>query len=700
MKHTILFTLSAVLITPYLYAIEPIAPTKLPKISVYAEKNKNLKQQLGEATTATKGVAQLKDIPQIVNVVPNQILREQVATSMQAALQNVAGLSFSIGDGQRDQVMIRGFSAMTDNYVDGIRDDAMYFRDLSNVERIEVLKGPASVLYGRGSAGGLVNRINKKPSDQSLREVSLIGSTVGQRRAEADVNEKLAENMKLRLTGAIEDSDGYRQQAFLQREAVASSLLWNISAQTKLLLQADYLHDDRLADHGFPADLMTGKPVRTNAKTFYGAANAKHVGNVETEISSQTVSLDHEFDSGLKYRGVLRHYDYALDRQYAGVSHVDAARNPLPTDQIGLNQTKRLRGERGIFTQQELNALFATGVFKHKMLLGIEYSTQHKNEMLWSADRQITDLFQPKLQAWSVLDTTKSPDTNTRNRFENYAVYLQDMVELTAQLKLLTGLRYDHLSQNRNDQTLNDLDVARTDQTFSPRIGLVYQPSPNVSLYASYNQSFQPLADTFVFYRNSSDLKPTKTKNIEVGAKWDIDDAFNMTLSIFDMNQTNIQNQDPVDRNRGILAGEQKTKGIEISLTGQLTEQLSILAGYAYLDAEIEKSTVGFAGHDPALTPHNMANLWLKYQLNDHWFVALGGRTESSRYSAPDNKNILPGYAVVNAAVGYQSDQYDVNLNLNNLLDRDYFVSGNGGANDTNMMGDPLNAQLALRYHF
>ncbi|MFI7884128.1 TonB-dependent receptor, partial [Acinetobacter baumannii] len=171
-------------------------------------------------------------------------------TSMQGALQNVAGLSFSVGDGQRDQVMIRGFSAITDNYVDGIRDDALYFRDMSNVERIEVLKGPASVLYGRGSAGGLVNKINKKPMDQSLREVSLIGSTTGQRRAEVDVNEKVAENVKVRLTGAVEDADGYRDQAFLKRQAVAPSVQWDITDKTKLLLQADYLHDNRLADQG------------------------------------------------------------------------------------------------------------------------------------------------------------------------------------------------------------------------------------------------------------------------------------------------------------------------------------------------------------------------------------------------------------------------------------------------------------------
>jgi len=696
MKRSILFISSVGVMTSHVYAVEAEqqAVTNLPTISVKAEKEKSLKQEVGQASSATKGLMQLKDVPQIVNVVPKQVLREQTVTSMQGALQNVAGLSFSVGDGQRDQVMIRGFSAITDNYVDGIRDDALYFRDMSNVERIEVLKGPASVLYGRGSAGGLVNKINKKPMDESLREVSLIGGTTGQRRAEVDVNEKVAENVKVRLTGAVEDSDGYRDQAFLKRQAVAPSLQWDITDKTKLLIQADYLHDNRLADQGFPTDPITGKPVKTNPKTFYGALNGKEVGDVDTEISSQTISLDHEFSDNLKYHGAVRHYNYSLDRQYSVDSH-----QKLPADQIQLTQNKRLRNEDGVYVQQELSSLFNTGFLKHNTLIGAEYSKQHKDELVWSKARQITNIFNPELENWAPLDTSVAAETNNSNTFENYGIYLQDLMTVTDQLKVLVGLRYDNLSQDRNNKVKSQI-LNRTDNTYSPRIGVVYQPVSNISLYTSYNRSFQPLADSFVLYKNSDDLSPTKTENIEVGAKWDVNDQLNVTLALFEMSQTNIQNQDPANPNQALLAGEQKTKGVELSLTGQLTDQLSVLAGYSYMDGKIEESTIGFTGNHSALTPNNTANLWLKYQLNDHWYAAVGGRGESSRFSAPDNKNILPGYAVVNAAVGYQSEHYDVNLNLNNLFDRDYFVSGHSNANDSNMMGDPLNAQIALRYRF
>ncbi|MGM7369565.1 TonB-dependent receptor, partial [Acinetobacter baumannii] len=542
--------------------------TNLPTISVKADKEISLKQEVGQASSATKGLMQLKDVPQIVNVVPKQVLREQTVTSMQGALQNVAGLSFSVGDGQRDQVMIRGFSAITDNYVDGIRDDALYFRDMSNVERIEVLKGPASVLYGRGSAGGLVNKINKKPMDQSLREVSLIGSTTGQRRAEVDVNEKVAENVKVRLTGAVEDSDGYRDQAFLKRHAVAPSVQWDITDKTKLLLQADYLHDNRLAAQGFPPDPITGKPVKTNPKIFYGALNGKEVGDVDTEISSQTISLDHEFNDNFKYHGAVRHYNYSLDRQYSVDSHPAADKS-----KITLTQNKRLRNEDGVYVQQELSALFNTGFLKHSTLIGAEYSKQHKDELVWSKARQITNIFNPQLENWAPLDTNVDADTNNTNTFENYGVYLHDLMTVTDQLKVLVGLRYDNLSQDRDDQSSKNVDLNRTDNTYSPRIGVVYQPVNNLSLYTSYNRSFQPLADSFVFYKNSDDLRPTKTENYEIGAKWDVNDQLNVTLALFEMSQTNIQNKDPNDPKglTAILAGEQKTKGVELSLAGQLT---------------------------------------------------------------------------------------------------------------------------------
>ncbi len=180
-------------------------------------------------------------------------------------------------------------------------------------------------------------------------------------------------------------------------------------------------------------DPLTGKPVRTNPKTFYGASNAKDVGNVDTEVSSQTVTLEHQFNDQLKYRGVARHYNYALDREYSNASPA--------ADQVTLSQIKRMRDEDGIFLQNELSGVFHTGQIKHDTLIGTEYSQQHKDEIFWLGSKATTDLYDPVLPHWSPVDTSATPRVNTASKFENYAVYVQDLILLNEQLKVLAGVR-------------------------------------------------------------------------------------------------------------------------------------------------------------------------------------------------------------------------------------------------------------------
>ncbi|NUS99435.1 MAG: TonB-dependent receptor plug domain-containing protein, partial [Sphingomonas sp.] len=234
------------------------------------------------STSATKIDAPLRDIPQTVNVVSQQILQDQRALSVQDVLKNVPGVGFSSGDGQRDQVSIRGFTAIADQFVDGIRDDALYFRDLSNIDRIEILKGPASVLYGRGSSGGLINRIRKQPGDTHLSTIATYGS-FQDRRGELDVG-LTGGSVAGRLTGAIEKSESYRDKQFLDRKAIAPSVLITPGSGFSLLLQADYLDDERVTDFGIPA--YRGRPVDGDPSTYYGAANARDVDTSRSKVWS------------------------------------------------------------------------------------------------------------------------------------------------------------------------------------------------------------------------------------------------------------------------------------------------------------------------------------------------------------------------------------------------------------------------------
>jgi catecholate siderophore receptor len=655
-----------------------------------------------DATSATKISVALRDIPQTVNVVPAVVLHDQNAMSLQDALQNVPGLSFSVGDGQRDQVTIRGFSAITDQFVDGVRDDAMYFRDLSNIERVEVLKGPASVLYGRGSAGGLVNRVTKKPRPDPLGEAGVTLGSRGQRRGEFDAGMASADkDALLRVTGAVEDSTGFRDRYFLRRQALAPSGTFKLRPGTTLTLQADYLHDKRLADQGVPS--YHGRPVDVPVETYFGAANGTERAFVQSDVKSATATLDHVFTPDLTLHTVLRAYDFALDRNYTSIGTIKDGANPT----VAIGQTHRLRDEDGRYLQNELSQKLDWGATRHQLLYGLELGRQNKREVLRSRNNVATySLFHPVLVDLPVLPDSLKPSADNQNRVDIAGLYVQDLVALTPEWKILAGARYDHLKQDRDDRTAKNLDLHRVDDTWSPRLGAVYQPTSRVALYASWNRSFQPISDSFVFRANSDTLKPTQTVNKEAGVKLDLSARSSLTAALFDMTQTNIQVTDPANTNFSLPVGRQRTRGLEVSFSGELAPGWDAIAGYANMRGTIEDSTeltkdgTPFEGNTAALTPRHTFNAWIKHHLDDQLWVAAGGRAESARYASPDDLTTLPGYGVLQLGAGYEGRKVDVTVTLRNLMNRRYFVSAHSGANDYNMPGEPRTVLVSARYRF
>lgn len=401
------------------------------------------------ATTATKIPAPLREIPQSVNVVPRAVIQDQGALSLNDTLRNVPGVSASLGDAQRDQVTIRGFSAINDQYVDGLRDDALYFRDLSNVERIEVLKGPAAVLYGRGSSGGIINRVTKKPLATPMAEVGVLLGTEGQKRAEFDLNTSINDDaVRARLTGAVEDSGGFRNDYFLRRQAISPSFLFNLSPDTKLTLQFDYLHDTRIADQGVPS--YRGRPVNVPIETRYGSANAGD-GNVETTVKSVTGTLDHRINDQWSFHSVVRNYEYALGRNnYVTVSRVTGG--AVPTVTLGVNQ--RNRSDRGTVWQNELTQQAETFGIRHTLLYGIELGYQDKSDRVAAASGSFTyNLFNPVPVVLPTVPANATPSNYGLTHNETYAMYAQDLIKFSPQWTVLAGLRYEVLKQSRDDLT-------------------------------------------------------------------------------------------------------------------------------------------------------------------------------------------------------------------------------------------------------
>lgn len=679
-------------------------------VRVVGAKDDNIGYAPDRASSATKTDMPLRDVPQTINVVTGAVIRDQHSTSLQDVLKNIPGVGLSTGDGQRDQVFIRGFTAIGDQFVDGFRDDAMYFRDLSNLERLEVIKGPAAVLYGRGSSGGLVNRVSKKPG-ADLNDLSLSLGDHGGRRGEIDFG-RAGETVSWRLTGAREKADSYRSQQFLDRSALAPSVLLRFAPETRLLLQADYLEDRRLTDFGIPS--YHGRPVDVDPSTYYGAANASQADYSRSRVMSTSATLTHKFSNALSLRNGFRFYDYDLDRNNTNIS---GNVNEVAAT-ISLQHAKLARSEHGWSNQTELTQRFATGDVEHEVLYGIEFGQQNKDLASNAAVVVKTNIsiFHPVLP---VVDpaTALGARTDTFGTYKTQAAYLQDALAFNQYWKALAGVRFDSYEQQSriaNAAGVTTANLARTDNAWSPRAGLVWEPSAAQSYYASWSRSFQPSGENSALAVTNADIAPEITRNTEVGGKYELwGGRANATVSLYRLERDNIKVTDPLT-NRVVPVGKQRSDGLELTFNADLSGGWKMMAGYARTDASIVESVavdrsvnlpdsttasaVPFLGKRATLTARNTGNLWLTKDLG-HGFKAGGGvNAVGSRYANPGNTVRLPGYVTADAMLAYHADQYEVQLNIGNLSDTRYIVSGHGSSPNLSLPGAPRSVALTLRY--
>jgi len=674
------------------------AQSNLPEVQVKSSREAPPTYNPPTASSATKIEAPLRDIPQTVNVVPQTLLRDQGANSMQDVMKMVPGIGLSHGDGQRDQVTIRGFTAIADQFIDGLRDDALYFRDLSNIEQVEVIKGPASVLYGRGSSGGLINRITKKPGIDK-NEVGLTVGSWGQRRGEFDIARNVEDSgVAFRVTGAVERADSYRDQQFLEREAISPSLSFKLGDHTRLLLQAEYLSDRRVTDFGVPA--YRGRPVDVPPGTYYGAANAKDFDFSQAEVNAFGFTLDHRFSNTLSLRNAFRRYSYTLDRNNTNVASVNEAALTA-----SLNRSNVLRDEDGFFNQTELVQKTEIAGMAHQILYGVEFGKQDKDQLFRTQNNIATvSLFNP-VPPVLPFTVTAAPATDNLGILKTAGAYVQDLVTLSEQWKALAGIRYDNFEQETRERRPGQPNLSRTDTAWSPRAGLVFQPTLAQSYYASFSKSFQPSAEAFPLAANNAQIAPEETTNKEVGAKFDLlDGKASATASLFRLERTNIKSTDPAT-NRLIPIGTQRTDGLELTFTGDLSDGWQIWSGYSYLDGKVTASVARDAGQPvqgkrPTLTPKHAANLWITKALGGGFGAGAGVNYVGDRFANPGNTVTLPSYTTVDAMAYYRAGPLDLTLNVLNLFDREYTVSGHGTSANLNLPGAPRSVQLTARYKF
>ncbi len=661
--------------------------------------------------SAAKVDAPLRDIPQTINVVPAQLIKDQAARSMTDVLKTVPGVGLSNGDGQRDQVTIRGFSAIADQFLDGVRDDALYFRDLSNIEQIEVIKGPASVLYGRGSSGGLINRVTKKPRFTPGYE---IGTTVGSyslKRVEVDANQPFADNtLAFRLTGAVERSGSFRDQGFLERESIAPSLLWRATPATTVLVQFEHNRDLRPTDFGMPS--YQGRPVDMPINTYYGSSDARADDYTRATTNYATLTVDHEFSPALAFHNVLRYYDYLLDRNNT-VTQAVTVSGAVPM--VTMRRGNVSRDEKGWFNQSELKQKLTAADMEHQLLYGVELGEQTKDQTFRTQNNAFTTpLLAPVLQRPQFLAATVSGDGV--GTFKTASAYVQDLVALAPQWKLLAGLRYDRFTQEYSNRLPGGTPLARTDNFLSPRLGVVWQPDAVQSYYVSATRSFQPSGESFALAANNAELAPEKTVNFEVGAKYDwLGGKLVGGVSVFRLTRTDIKVTDPANPAKLVLAGEQRTDGVELTLAGDVGDGWNVYGGYAFLDALITKSTstvsypyttspataaIPLQGKVPSLTPRNSANLWVSKLLGGGFSAAGGVNVRRSMYASASNVVALGRAVTMDLALFYRAKPWDIALNLKNVADARYFASAHGSNDNLNTPGAPRTIEASVRYKF
>jgi catecholate siderophore receptor len=640
-----------------------------------------------QAVTAMKMNVPLLDVPQSVSVVNNQLLRAQNVTSVQDALRNVPAVSVHLGEGRRDQVLIRGFSALNDQYVDGVRDDSPYYRDLSSVERIEVLKGPAAVLYGRGSAGGVVNRVMKKAElEQPLAfEFATTVGSYGQKRMTTDIGTSFLDGkLATRLTGAYEDSNSFRHFYGLDRYDFAPSFLLKISDRSTLSFQAEHLYDSRLPDRGIPS--LNGRPAPVDLHDYYGYPEDDFIRN---RVNTQALNYEHRF-THWTLRNSFRHSGYDnifSNTQPNGIN----ANGTVRREQYNVNS-----GQGNFFNQTD--AVFGGRFAKltHTALLGLEYGHQTRDTARFTGSAGSVALNDP------VLTQPKYSTTPaTYNEFTGNVVglYFNDQITIHPKWKASLGARYDYYDQSLNDLLPADRDLARTDHAFSPRAGLVYQPLSWTSIYGSYSRSFQPSGEGLSLAVNNQELEPETSENFEVGSKFDLfQRKLSTTFAVFRLNRSNVKTIDPNDSSKLVLAGEQRTNGFEWTFAGTLRRGWDIYGGYAYLDSKIIKTNDANLGNRIAHVAPHAVNFWSTYAFGNGFGFGGGVIYNDDRYAGNDNIVQLPEYTRVDATMFWKKRKYDVVLNLRNIGSVSYYESAH--SNNQIMPGAPVNGSLTVRYRW
>lgn len=691
---------------------------ELTPVLVQAKKASDTKPiqgyQATRSTTATRTDTELVNVPQAVTVITRDLINDQSMQSIADAVRYVPGVQAAQGEGNRDQLVLRGNNTTSDLFVDGLRDDIQTYRDLYNTDRIEVLKGPNGMIFGRGGAGGVVNRVSKKAGWDPVQDVSMTYGSFDQMRLSADYGQGINDTLAFRLNTVFEEANAYRDGVDLKRYGITPTFTLRPDDNTQMEFSAEYFKDERIADRGVPSvkglgnSQLNNRPFRINDRDqFFGNAR---LSPTETETIAFNSVISHLFHNGVQLKNSTRVAFY--DKYYQNVFANSAVNNANQLDIAAYrDDTKR----ENIINQTDISFLVNTGQIEHKFLTGLEINVQDTDNQRTAPLPSTTDngTFAFNVPVSRPFATPLNFNRLVRDQQSTLTVagvYLQDQIIFNPQWQAIVGVRHDYIHTDYNNN-LTNTPIRVTDQLLSPRAGLIFKPTTDSTLYANYSTSYVPRAGDQLISLNVTNaaLSPEKFINHEIGAKWDISPALSLGAAVYRLQRQNVLAADPNNVANSILLDGQETTGLELSLSGKITDQWQIMSGFTLQDGEITKrqansnpNNVINKGAELALTPTRSFSLWNKYQLNDTWAVALGMVSRSEMFAlspTASTSTVLPGYTRYDAAIFAKlNPHWDAQLNIENLTNKAYALTAHNNNNIT--PGAPLNARITLNYHF
>ena len=651
-----------------------------------------LKYGSKSTSTATKTNTNVKDIPQALTTVTSQQIADQQLRSVGDLLLYVPGASYGGGEGNRDQIVLRGNSSTADFFVDGVRDDVQYFRDFYNIDRVEVLKGPNAMIFGRGGGGGIINRVLKRPTLTESRAFTASADNWGDFRLTGDVDQPLSPTFGVRLNAMVEGGDTFRHRSDLHRYGINPTAAI-VSGNTRIDLSYEHFHDRRTADRGVPAN--GDEPIRGHTRTFFGDPD---ISFAKADVDLASVAVEHDFGGGLTLRNRTTFGDYRKFYQNVYGSGFNPA-----TDLVSLSGYNNRNDRTNVFSQTDL--VWDTGLagIDQTLLLGFELGRERsRNKHLTATLSRATTPIDDATVDVDAIFVPAPNDADNRVKATVAAVYAQDQLRLSDVFEIVAGLRFDSLKIDVNDLRPNGGLFERRDRLWSPRLGLIARPMHDLSLYASYSRSYLPQSgDQFSSLTDVTDgLKPERFDNYEAGAKWEVLDGLLATAAIYQLDRSNTRATDPLDPTHTILTGKQRSRGLELGLERSVTARWLISAGYTLQNAEIVSSTASApAGRKVPLVPRHSFSLWNRYDLTRQLGVGLGVIARSKSYASISNAVKLPGYTRLDAALFYKlPNGFEAQINAQNLLGAHYFPTA---SNDNNIgPGAPRTVKATLGYTF